>query len=116
MSRKKKKKPTLLDKSKEKNKEEVNMLIIEKEKIKKRKSQHVGGEVQREGDFWSSFHELLPLSFLTILGKKLFGGLGEKTLELHHLFSFLPTQPNILKKSFNFPFSLQNFLSTLFHL
>ena len=29
-----------------------------------------------------------------------FGGHGEKILEPHHLFSFIPIQPNILKKVF----------------
>ena len=32
-----------------------------------------------------------PFSFLFILGRKQFGGPGEKTLRPHHLFSLLPT-------------------------
>ena len=39
-------------------------------------------------------------SFLSILERKIFDGFREKTPKPHHLFSFLPTKPNILKKVF----------------
>jgi len=40
------------------------------------------------------------LSFLSIFGRKLFCGPEEKAPEPHNLFSFLPTQPNTIKKVF----------------
>ena len=46
-------------------------------------------------------------NFLSILGRKLFGGPREKTPEFHHLFSFFLTQPNILQKNFLCIFSSQ---------
>ena len=58
---------------------------------KKKKSQHVVDlEVNSKGIFKSSFHELSPLSFLSILERKLFGGLEEKTFGPHLSFFFLP--------------------------
>ena len=63
-----------------------------------------------KGILGSSFHELPPPSFLPILERKLFGGPGEKTPGPYHLFSFFPTQPNILQKSFS-PY----FLSKVFY-
>ena len=48
-------------------------------------------------------------SFLSILERKLFGGSGEKTPRSHHLFSFLPIQPNTLQKSFFFHFFFKVF-------
>ena len=63
-----------------------------------------------KGIFGSSFYEFLSLSFLSILEKELFGGLREKTLKFHHLFSFLLTQPNTFKKSFH-----SYFFSKAFH-
>ena len=35
-------------------------------------------------------------SFLSILERTVFGESNDKTPEFHYLFSFLPTQPNIL--------------------
>ena len=49
-------------------------------------------------------------SFLFILERKLFDGPGEKIFEPYYLFSFLPTQLNILQK--NFP---SHFLSKVLH-
>ena len=49
-------------------------------------------------------------SFLFILERKLFGGPGEKIFGPYYLFSFLPTQLNILQK--NFP---SHFLSKVLH-
>ena len=54
---------------------------------------HMGIFVQK----WCS---ISLYSFLSILERKLFGGLREKTPGPHYLFSFLPTQPNTLQKSF----------------
>ena len=62
------------------------------------------------GVLGSLFHELPPLSFLSILRRKFFGKSREKTHEPHNLFSFLFTQPNILQKSFLF-----HFFSKVFH-
>ena len=49
-------------------------------------------------------------SFLFILERKLFGGPGEKIFGPYYLFSFLPTQLNILQKSFP-----SHFLSKVLH-
>ena len=49
-------------------------------------------------------------SFLFILERKLFGGPGEKIFGPYYLFSFLPTQLNILQKSFS-----SHFLSKVLH-
>ena len=62
------------------------------------------------GYFCQSRKNSSSLSFLSILGKKHFDEPGEKTLEPHHLFSFLPTQPNTLQKSFP-----SHFLFKVFH-
>ena len=53
-------------------------------------------EVNSKSIFGSSFHEFSLPSILSILGRKVFGGPREKTTKLHHLFSFLPTQPNTI--------------------
>jgi len=53
-----------------------------------------------KGIFESSFHEFFPLNFLSILGRKLFGGTGEKTLRPYCLFSFLPPNQTHSKKVF----------------
>ena len=67
-----------------------------------------GGEPRRwdwevnskmRGIFGSSFRELSPPNFLSILRRKLFGGFGEKILGSYYLFSFLSTQPNTFQKS-----------------
>ena len=49
-------------------------------------------------------------SFLFILERKLFGGPGEKIFGPYYLFSVLPTQLNILQKSFS-----SHFLSKVLH-
>ena len=49
-------------------------------------------------------------SFLFILERKLFGGPGEKIFGPYYLFFFLPTQLNILQKSFS-----SHFLSKVLH-
>ena len=88
-------------------------MLTKKENIKgkkKKKSQHVGGEVQREGTFGSSFHELPLSSFLSILGRKIFGRPEEKTPRPHNLLFFSPIQLNILQKSFS-----SHFLFKIFH-
>ena len=61
--------------------------------------------------------KFLPLNFLSILERKHFGGPKEKTLGLYQFFFFpsLPLTKHSPKK-FSFLFSLQSFLSTLFHL
>ena len=59
------------------------------------------------GIFGILFHEL---SFLPILERKFFDGPKEKGFGFHHLFSFLPSQPNTLQTSF-----LPYFLSKVFH-
>ena len=87
-----------------------------KKKKRKKKAKTLEVKSNVRGIFGSSFHELSPLSFLPILGKELFGEPREKIPEPYHLFSFISTQPNILKKSFSSHFCLQSFPSTLFHL
>ena len=104
---------------KKEKKKEANTL-----KKKKKKSQHINRKRKNQRKkvntlevksnvssiFRSSFHELSPLSFLSIFGRKLFGGPEEKTFRPHHLFSFLFTQPNTLQKSFP-----SYYLSKVFH-
>ena len=68
------------------------------------------------GHFCQSRKNLSSLSFLSILERKHFGGLGEKIPTPHHLFFFLSTHPNTLQKKFSLLFSLQSFPSSLFHL
>ena len=122
--KKKKKKKANTEKIKEKYIKEANTQTKSKGKKrsqnvnkerknqrKKKKSQHVGGEVQREGTFGSSFHELPLSSFLSILGRKIFGRSEEKTLRPHNLLFFSPIQSNILQKSFS-----SHFLFKIFHL
>ena len=61
--------------------------------------------------FCQSRKNSFPISFLSILGRKHFGGLGEiKTPKPYHLFSFLPTQPNTFQKNFS-----SYFISKVFH-
>ena len=107
------------EKKKKKRKKEAKTRQYRKEKIKgekkkekeRRRSQHVGDlEVNSKGVFRSSFYEFSLPSFPFILGRKLFGGLGEKTPKPHHLFSFLPTQLSTFQKSFP-----SYFLSKVFH-
>ena len=58
-------------------------------------------------------------SFFPILEREFFGGPEEKIFGSYHLLSFLSTQPNTFpkkkKKKKSFLFSLQSFLSALFH-
>ena len=49
-------------------------------------------------------------SFLFILRRKFFCGSWKKTLGLHHLFFFLPTQPSTLQKNLH-----SHFLSKVFY-
>ena len=100
--REKKKKNTTTTTRKEKKKKKERGNVSAQKKIKKK-------EINSTWVFLS----IKQPNFLSILGRKFFGRLGEKTHRPYHLFSFLPTQPNILKK-FSFLFSLQNFSSTLF--
>ena len=66
-------------------------------KGKKIKNQHIGDlKVNFKCIFGSSFQEFLPLSFLSILERKLFDGPEGKTSEFHNLFSFFSTQSNTL--------------------
>ena len=101
---------------KKEKKKKGSQHVTGKEKIKGKKekrSRHARNlEVNSnmKGIFRSSFHELSPLSFLSIFGRKLFGGPEEKTFRPHHLFSFLFTQPNTLQKSFP-----SYYLSKVFH-
>ena len=50
--------------------------------------------------FLSTKQPHFPFSFHSILERKLFDGSREKLLGPHHLFSFLPTQLNILQQAF----------------
>ena len=52
------------------------------------------------GIFIQKWCPIFPFSFLSILEKKLFSRPRKKTPRSHHLFFFLPTQPNTLQKSF----------------
>ena len=81
------------------------------------RSQHFGDfEVNSKSIFGSSFHEFFPPTFLSLLGRKHFGGLGGENTQVSP-FIFLPPHPtkHNLKK-FLFLFSLQSFSSTLCHL
>ena len=77
---------------------------VEKPKEKKKKRMCTWAFLSIKQSFFSAF------SFLSTLERKLFGGPEEKTSESHHLFSFLPTQPITLQKSFP-----SHFLSKVFH-
>ena len=70
-----------------------------KKKKKKKKSNwsHRQAHVQLHMDIF--VQKLCPIfifSFLSILERTVFGESNDKTPEFHYLFSFLPTQPNIL--------------------
>ena len=65
---------------------------------------------RKHGHFCQSRKNSSLLSFLSILERKHFGGPREKRPGPHHLFSFLPIQPNTCQKSFPF-----YFLSKVFH-
>ena len=68
---------------------------------KKKKNQHIGGEVQREGYFWKFILWASPLSFLSILERKLFGGSKKKHLSPTIYFhSFSPNQIHFKKVFF----------------
>ena len=75
-------------KSKEEEEEEE-----EEEATSKRKKKKTMKKNNEQSHF-------LPSVFSPFLGEKLFGGSGEKTHGPYYLFSFLPTQPNKLQKSF----------------
>ena len=70
---------------------------------------------RKHGHFCQSRKNSSFLSFLSILERKHFGGSKEKTPRPHHLFSFLPIQPNTHQKSF-LSYFLFYFLSKVFHL
>ena len=69
---------------------------------------------RKHGHFCQSRKNSSLLSFLSILERKHFGGSRKKTPGPHHLFSFLPIQPNTHQKSF-FSYFLFYFLSKVFH-
>ena len=104
MSRKKKKKPTLLDKSKEKKyrgSQHVNNR--ERKNQKKKKNNNNNKEEANtletwrwiQGYFWKL---ILPPSFLSILGRKLFGGHRKKTHGPTIYFPFSPFNQTHSKK------------------
>ena len=96
--------------TKSKGKKRSQNVNKERKNQRKKKSQHVGGQVQCEGTFGSSFHELPLSSFLSILGRKIFGRPEEKTPRPHNLLFFSLIQSNILQKSFS-----SHFLFKIFH-
>ena len=111
MSTQKKKKLHVQKKKKKskKKKEEKKPTGPNKSKQAKKKPTRWRPEVNSKGIFGSSFHEFFSLTFLFILKRKFFCKFREKTLGLHHLFFFLPTQPNTFQKKISFLFFLQNF-------
>ena len=116
--KKEKQSPNLL---KNKNHVPKNKSCLVKQK---KKGQHLGKEKKKKkkkrgtncpcasahGHFRPLSNPFSPFSFLPILGRKLFGGPGEKTPLAHHLFSFLSIQLNTLQKSFS-----SHFLSKIFY-
>ena len=77
---------------------------------KKKKSQHIGGEVQRYVRGIFGAHS--PSQFSPHFGENFFIGPERK----NHLFFLLFHLTKHTPKKFPFPFSLQIFTSTLFHL
>ena len=63
-----------------------------------------------DGHFCHLSIKFLPLSFLSILERKHFGRLEEKTPMVHQIFSLSSLQPNTQKKKFS-----SYFLSKVFH-
>ena len=100
-------------KKKEQKKEEATLLPRRRRRRRRRKKKKKSRRTH--GHFCQSRKNASPLLFLSIQERKHFGGSKKKTPRSHYLFSFFPTQPNTPKK-FSFPFSLQSFLSILFHL
>ena len=98
-------------KKKEKRKKERKKRQRYYPKIKKKA---IGADTH--GHFCQSRKNASPISFLPVLGRKHFERPREKTSGLHHLFSFLPTQPNLLQKKFSFLFSFHSFPFIMFHL
>ena len=102
--KKKKQSPNLL---KNKNHVPKNKSCLVKQKKKKGTNCPCASA---HGHFRPLSNPFSLFSFLPILGRKLFGGPGEKTSLAHHLFSFLSIQLNTLQKSFS-----SHFLSKIFY-
>ena len=68
------------------------------------------------GIFVHLTNRILSLFFFPILGRKYFGGLGEKTSESHHILFLSPSQPNTFQKVFIPHFSLSLSLSLSLYL
>ena len=82
----------------------------------KKKSQHIRGEVQRGAYFWKLISWAFPSQFSPHFGERTFWwAQGENTWALPFIFLHLHLTKHTQKKFF-FPFSLQGFPSTLFHL
>ena len=80
---------------------------IKKNKKNKKRTRH--------GHFCSLNSLIFSIQFSLHFWEKIFWWVQGENTRPHYLFSFLPTQPNTLKK-FSSPFSLQSFPSILFHL
>jgi len=70
--------------------------VGKKERKKSVKKSNVGEGAIVHEHFRPKMMPNFSLQFSFHFGEKLFGGLGEKILGFHHLFSFLSTQPNTL--------------------
>ena len=88
-----------------KKKKKATCPAQEKRKKKKRRRKRTG-----HGYFCLLNSSIFSHQFSYILERKFFGEFGEKTLEPHHLFSFLFIQTNTLKKNFFPIFSLKFFI------
>ena len=89
------------------------------DQTKKRKRKRATNWISSCPNAHGHFHHLsikfLPLNFLSILERTFWQAWGENTRALPIFFSPLPPTKHPPKK-FYFPFSLQNFSFTLFHL
>ena len=112
---KKKKKGNVQERKRQKKKKKEEAMCHcpgkqSKAKEKKKKKRTNCLYATAYGHFCPLSSLFFSFSFLFILERKLFDGPGEKIFEPYYLFSFLPTQLNILQK--NFP---SHFLSKVLH-
>ena len=107
---KKKKKKKKEATSKKKKKRGGNV----KKKSEKEKCTDKAHMQVHKGIFCSLSNSIFSFCFLSIFGRKHFCRSREKTLEPHHLFSFLLTQPNTFQKSFSSYFLFKFFYQLYF--
>ena len=100
---------TQLEQKSDKKKSNHPNLLGNKNHIQKKKSHlkknHKRKQKKKKKEQWIGvigqahlLDKFLPLGFLSILQRKHFGGLGEKTLGLHQFFSPLPSNQISTKK------------------